>query len=524
MPRSRRTATVLFLDIVGSTHIASELGDARFRELISRFNRIVQAGLRRHGGHEEDRAGDGFFATFPEPAQGIRCASNLIEDVRELGVEIRVGIHTGETERIDGKTQGIAVVIGARVISLAAAGEILVSSTTKELATGAGFSFEDFSAHELKGVPGSWQLWAVTGVDGTPRPGPLPAADAAERLQAIGGLRSDRGNRTRLLIAGLASAAVVAGGLALLLSRDEGSPGRGRGIQPTAPAPGTLLEVDPVADRILSEISLRPLQDPRTIRHTAHALVVGQGGVWLVRRDQLIHVDPVDDDEDGRVAIGRGNPISINVASGYDAIWLMTDVELLRVHPGTREVRSVASLQRGPVLSWTTDVTIGAGYVWVGTSDGELLRFDPKTGHVDRKKGLSPIDAIAAGSGAVWTSDVLEGTVTRFDPETMEPAGSVEIPGGADILEVDGSDLWVLTQSAGLVTPVSGGQRGSQIRVGEDPTSLAAGLGAIWVGDEDGIIRRIDRETRQVDVLPVGAPIRAIRVDEEEDTIWVDVR
>lgn len=407
-------------------------------------------------------------------------------------------------------------------MSLAAAGEILVSSTTKELATGAGFSFEDFSAHELKGVPGSWQVWAVTGVDGTPRPNPPPAADAAERLQALGLPRPQRSNRKRGLIAGLVAAALVVGGLALLLPREEEQPRHPPG--PISPAPGTLLEIDPVAERILSKISLRPLQERRTIRHTAHALVVGQGGVWLVRRDQLIHVDPVDDDEDGRVAIGRGNPISINVASGYDAIWLMTDAELLRVHPGTREVTSVASLQRGPVLSWTTDVTIGAGYVWVGTSDGELLRFDPKTGHVDRKKGLSPIDAIAAGSGAVWTSDVLEGTVTRFDPETMEPAGSVEIPGGADILEVDGSDLWVLTQSAGLVTPVSGGQRGSQIRVGEDPTSLAAGLGAIWVGDEDGIIRRIDRETRQVDVLPVGAPIRAIRVDEEEDTIWVDVR
>src|SRR4026209_465477 len=124
MPPSRRTATVLFLDIVGSTRIASDLGDARFRELISRFNRIVGVGPRRNGGREEDRAGDGFFATFAEAAQAITCACRLSEEVRELGIEIRIGIHTGETERVDGKTQGIAVVIGARAMSLAAAGDI----------------------------------------------------------------------------------------------------------------------------------------------------------------------------------------------------------------------------------------------------------------------------------------------------------------------------------------------------------------------------------------------------------------
>lgn len=520
MSPSRRTATVLFIDIVGSTHIASELGDRRFRDLISRFNRIVTAGLRRNRGREEDRAGDGFFATFAEPAQAIRCACHLSEAVRELGIEIRTGIHTGETERVDGKTQGIAVVVCSRVMSLATAGAILVSSTTKELATGAGFSFEDFSAHELKGVPGTWQVWAVTGVDGAPRPGPLLAADSAERLRAIGGPRPDRGSRRRVLIAGLTSAAIIAGGLALLLPRDQAR--LGRPIQPTAPEPGTLIEID-TAGRIVSEIPLRPLQEARTNRHSPHPLVVGQGGVWVIRRDQLIHVDPVDDEEAGRAVIGRGNPVSINIASGYDTIWLMTDTELLRVHPATREVRPVASLQRGPILSWTTDVTVGAGYVWAGTSDGELIRFDPRTGDVARTKVPSSIDAIAAGAGAVWLSDLLEGTVTRLDPETREPKRSLEIPGGADALVVDGLDLWILSRAAGFVTPIAAGQTRPQIRVGEDPTSLAAGMGAIWVGDEDGIIRRIDGETRQLQELSLGAPIRDLAVDEDADTLWVDI-
>lgn len=120
-------------------------------------------------------------------------------------------------------------------------------------------------------------------------------------------------------------------------------------------------------------------------------------------------------------------------------------------------------------------------------------------------------------------SDLLEGTVTRLDPETMEPERSLEIPGGADAMVVCGLDLWILSRAAGFVTPIVAGQTRPQIRVGEDPTSLAAGMGAIWVGDEDGIIRRIDGETRQLQELSLGAPIRDLAVDEDASTLWVDI-
>jgi class 3 adenylate cyclase/streptogramin lyase len=523
MSPSRRTATVLFLDIVGSTRIASDLGDARFRELISRFNRIVQTGLRRHGGHEEDRAGDGFFATFPEPAQGIRCACRLTEDVRELGVEIRVGIHTGETERIDGKTQGIAVVIGSRVMSLATAGEILVTSTTKELATGAGFSFDDFSAHELKGVPGTWQVWAVTGVDGTPRPGPLPAAGAAERLGEIVGRGSRRQIPRRALLAGLASAAIVAGGLALLMRGDDSGPGTPRADDPT---PGTLLEVDPGTGRIVSEIPVRPLHKSSGLRHTVHALVVGEGGVWLIRDLSLIHLDPVDADVRGRPELGGGTPHSINVASGFDSIWVMTNDELLRIHPGTDEARVVAKLRADTASAalQTTDVAVGAGYVWVGTTGGELVRFDPRTHEIRRVEDQGSIDSVVAGPQSVWTSDVVEGSVTRFDPETMRSLETIEVSGGADVLVIGEAGVWVLSLSTGQITAVVDGENRQPVRVGDAPTSIAAGLGAIWVGDEDGIIRRIDEDTLQIEEFSIGTPIGPIAVDEEEGTLWVDVR
>lgn len=523
MPSRRRTATVLFLDIVGSTHVASELGDARFRQLISRFNRIVHAGLRRHGGHEEDRAGDGFFATFPEPAQGIRCACQLAEDVRELGIEIRAAVHTGETERIDGKTQGIAVVIGARVMSLGGPGEVLVTSTSKELATGSGFSFEDFSGHELKGVPGTWQVWAVTGVEGTPRPGPLPAVGAAERLGEIGGRGPRRYVPRRAVTAGLASAAIVAGGLALLMPGDDAEP-QAEG----SPAPGTLLQVDPATGRTVAEIPVRPIELRRSLRHTAHPLVVGQGGVWLIRGASLIHLDPLDADVRGRPALGGGNPLSINVASGFDSIWVMANTELLRIHPATDEVRIFATIRNlasvAATAAATTDIAVGAGYVWMGTAAGQLARVDPQTGDIRRAEELAPIDSVVAGSQGVWTSDVIAGTVTRYDPDTMRPVETIEVSGGVDALVIGETGVWVLSRSAGQVTAVIDGEARSPIRVGDAPTSIAAGLGGIWVGDGDGMIWQIDQDTKQVKKVSIGSPIRAIAVDEEEDTLWVDVR
>jgi class 3 adenylate cyclase len=160
----RVLATVLFTDIVGSTAKASELGDARWRELIQAHHGVIRRQLVRFRGTELDTAGDGFFASFDGPARAIRCACAISEGVRELGIEIRAGLHTGECERIDEKVGGIAVNIGARVAAEAAAGEVLVSSTVKDLVAGSGIEFRDRGAAELKGVPGEWRLFAVEGL------------------------------------------------------------------------------------------------------------------------------------------------------------------------------------------------------------------------------------------------------------------------------------------------------------------------------------------------------------------------
>jgi pimeloyl-ACP methyl ester carboxylesterase len=161
LDHERVLATVLFADIVDSTRTAARLGDARRRGQLEGVYSVARRQIERFRGREIDTAGDGFFAAFDGPARGIRCAAAITEGVRPLGLEVRAGVHTGECEVIGDKIGGLAVHIGARVAGRAAAGEVLVSSTAKDLVAGSGLAFAERGAHELKGVPGRWSLYAV---------------------------------------------------------------------------------------------------------------------------------------------------------------------------------------------------------------------------------------------------------------------------------------------------------------------------------------------------------------------------
>lgn len=157
----RVLATVMFTDIVGSTATAARLGDRAWRELLARHDDLSRAQLARFRGRTVKSLGDGFLATFDGPARAIRCALELREAMRELGVELRAGLHTGECEAMGEDVGGLAVHIGARVGALAAPREVLVSNTVKDLVVGSGIGFADRGEHALKGVPGTWHLWAA---------------------------------------------------------------------------------------------------------------------------------------------------------------------------------------------------------------------------------------------------------------------------------------------------------------------------------------------------------------------------
>jgi len=159
--RDRVLSTVLFTDIAGSTEMATSMGDRRWHELLENHHALVRREIARFGGHEVKTTGDGFLVTFDGPARAIRCAAALVEAMRRLGIELRAGIHTGECEMMADDVGGIAVHIAARVLSKASPGEILVTSTLRDLVAGSGLRFASRGRHELKGVPGDWELLIV---------------------------------------------------------------------------------------------------------------------------------------------------------------------------------------------------------------------------------------------------------------------------------------------------------------------------------------------------------------------------
>jgi basic membrane protein A and related proteins len=224
MPRARRKTiltTLMFTDIVGSTTVAEEMGDRRWRELLARHHRILREALRDFGGRELDTAGDGVFARFDSPGSAIRCACAIGDAVRELGIEIRAGVHIGECEVFEGKLSGVNVHVGARTMGLAGAGEVLVTGGVRDLVRGAGFGFADRGLHELRGVAGEWQLFEVTSIDNVPRDPPPSEEESKSRRDAIVPPPLRKRRRVRLA-GGMAAGAILLVGASIALARAVG--------------------------------------------------------------------------------------------------------------------------------------------------------------------------------------------------------------------------------------------------------------------------------------------------------------
>jgi class 3 adenylate cyclase len=154
----------MFSDIVSSTERAARIGDRRWREVLDRHDQIVRTQLSAHGGREIKTTGDGFLALFDGPARAIRCAIAVRDELRTLGIDVRIGLHSGEVELRGTDVGGIAVNIGARVVASGGGGDVMASSTVRDLVAGSGIGFMDRGEHALKGVPEPWRLFAVTDV------------------------------------------------------------------------------------------------------------------------------------------------------------------------------------------------------------------------------------------------------------------------------------------------------------------------------------------------------------------------
>ena len=241
-PSNQILASVLFTDIVGSTETAARLGDRGWKQLMAKHDAIMRKELKRFRGEEMDTAGDGFFATFGQPADAILCAVALSERLAPLDVHIRAGVHMGQVEVGGPKVQGIAVNIGARVVAKAQGDEVLVSSTVRDALAGADIGFEDPGTYGLKGIPGEWHLFAVERDDALAARalGNEPVESPDE-----GGGSAAPWYRQRGALVAIAAVAVVAVVAGVLLSRGSGTP-------PFKPAVNTVLALDPSDASVVS--------------------------------------------------------------------------------------------------------------------------------------------------------------------------------------------------------------------------------------------------------------------------------
>jgi class 3 adenylate cyclase/streptogramin lyase len=454
-PARRRLAAVLFLDIVGSTKLAAEVGDAAWRVVLGRFRQVVRRGLKEHEGREQDTAGDGFFATFAAPAPALRCAAAIVSAVQELGLDVRAGVHFGECEQIDGRLGGIAVHLGARVMALAGPAEVLATGTVKDLVAGSGATFDDRGTHELKGVDGRWAVYRLKSLQ-VALPPPLEPDVAAERLAALTGERRRRRWPIAAAALGLAAAAiagvVIAGQVggaevapASLLRFD---PGTGRfvaaadngelgcpcGVHPNLwSVDGTLWERTGPSGQT---IAIRSLQSGRLLRTLpvpfgTAGFAIGFGAVWLVQpvpNSNSIASGTVErvDELSGRVVARVSIPADLGngtIATGNGAVWVLDqDGVLWRIDPGTN--RLSGHFDTG--ANETTILVPAAGYEWISERlNYDVLRYDHTT-HEAKRFHLAQQPWRLAGvespkARSVWLLDGQGDTITSIDSKTGQP-------------------------------------------------------------------------------------------------------
>ena len=464
----RYLTTVLMTDIVGSTEHAAELGDSDWRELVGQHHRIVRAALQRHRGREIDTAGDGFFAIFDAPAAAVACALDIVEEVAALGIEIRAGVHTGEVEQSGKKVAGITVPIAARIMSPCPPSQVLVSATVRDLAAGAALTFEDAGRHQLKGVPGEWQLYAVArmptptggGPAGRRRRSPQPPPSAAPALARSGN-------------AGRGSIALVAVGLVAII------------------VAGALLIWQPLA-----------------------AAGIGGGRQRLRRRDRRRQVGNRRLDQ-GRLAarwhrhrwhLGMGSQHGLDTVSQID----------LATHSQTR----VIDVGRSPV-----GIAAAGGSIWVGNSgDRTVSRINAASGRVVEtiQVGNGPL-ALAAAGDSVWVANATDSTLSRIDAASGSVTPAIAVAAGPVGLAADETGLWVASADAASVTHLdaaTGVTLASPIALSSRPTSIAVGAGSVWVANADGTVTRIDPQANRVtSTVDVGGSLSAIVA--EVDGVWV---
>jgi YVTN family beta-propeller protein len=499
----RFLATVMFTDIAGSTEKTVELGDHQWRRLLDRHNLIIRRELKRFGGREIDTAGDGFFAIFDQPAAGIRCAASISEQVHPLGIDTRAGLHLGEVEVMGQKVGGIAVNIGARVASKAQAGEVLISSTMRDLVAGSDLRFVERGEHDLKGVPGSWRLFALDVFRSEEAPILFPgeiAKEARPRWQRASTLTT-------------AAAIVVAVAVAaVLLSRPGGAAAK------LPPGENSVGVIDARVGKFVAAIK---------VGERPQAIAAADGNVWALNfSDQTVsRIDARTRTVSRTLSVG-GAPTGIAVGGG--SVWITTGFgqnggvggSLLRFNVNDNSLAATISVGDG-----ADGVVFGGNYAWVtNTVTDSVARVDPQTNSfVSIPVGRNP-QSIAFGAGAVWVANTLDDSVSRIDPNTSK-VSSISLRFAPSGIAATADAVWVTSAQGNAVVRIDPRTNGivTTINIDGGPVGITAIQGAVWVTTaRKQLVVRIDPRTNKVDRLlrshgvPDGVVVGS-------DAIWVTV-
>jgi len=505
----RALATVLFTDIVGSTELASELGDVHWKQVLATHHGVVRKTLKRYNGREIDTAGDGFFATFSRPADAIRCASDIIDQLRAIGIHIRAGIHMGEVEQMGAKVGGIAVHIGARVAAKAGADEILVSSTVRDLVAGSDIRFGERGMYDLKGVPGEWRLLSVD----RELSGDAPAKPLIEAPQA----KAARRRTLPALAVGIGAVALIGIVVVLVLVLRTSTSN-----VVAVPGADTLSRIDTRSNRFAGTVAVGTGPAEAT---------GGDGSIWVLNVDDstFSRIDSVSGKVLATPRSVSGTPTG--VAFGAGSVWIATGFGTSSGQPGLVLRYDVASGPAKKVITvgnGLSSIAFGDGSIWVtNTITNSLGRIDPDANAVvdTIRVGNSP-QAVAAGGGSVWVANTLDNSVWRIDEATHKVVSRITVLGPPTALALDGATLWVLSETGNTVSKVDTGTGTTvaTIRVGAQPIGIVAGPGGVWVAADQGHdVERID-EAKSAVVLRLrvdGSP-GGIAMDGAH--VWVTVR
>ena len=500
----RRLLAVLFTDIVGSTELATALGDDRWRELLEQHNAAIRTQIARFGGTEVDTAGDAFFATFELPVRAVDCALESARAVRRLGLRIRAGVHMGECVVSDGKVRGVSVHIGARVGAKARGDEVLVSSTVRDILAGAGLKFIDRGEQTLKGVSGRWRLHAVEPRE-RDNEADLPPLLELEIAKPPLPLWKQR----RVLIAAATALAVLIGAVAYVTLSGPG------GL--TSVAADSLAVIDASSGEVTSAtpVGRRPT-----------GVAVGKSGVWVANSidRNVSRVDP----EGQLLTVGPlgASPTIVAVTDKPNLAWVgnADDGTLSRVSPETRNVVG-RPIRIGNGLS---GITYGGGSIWVTNGvDGTVVKLAPPTGKIVSTLRVGPaLRGIIATKDAVWTVSETAGTVSRIDPRAASVVQVIPVGNGPRSLALGAGGLWVANAFDGTISRIDPdeGKVIATVRVGRDPRSIAIAGSRVFVANEtDGTVSVIEPASNKVvQTIRLGNAPMALVADAER--VWVSVR